>query len=393
MEFGEAVRLHRERLGLSQAEAARRVPMSGAHLSRVEGGGPCSAGTAQAIDTALGADGTLVSLRPAPGQLDPQELLRRESERLADMLSDARPGELVTQIGQATERLSVDYLANPGPGLAEELATARRRAVDALRARRIRHHDQVRDLTLQIGYLSGVMAYCALDSGHPDAALVHARAAWEAAEKVNSDQLRAWVRGTESLIRRFQGDYASALDSAEDGLRYATSGSSRARLLAGVAQCLSHDEDAIGTRRALNDAEVAFERQRGMDELGGLFSFSQAKLFYYSGSSLIWLPGRADARRARTQASAAIDIWKHAGPERSVADEALAHVYASTASLQLHDLEAAAVDLDPILSLPADRRISWIVKRMDRITALLRRPPFDTDPAAKELLDRIRDYQ
>lgn len=393
MEFGEAVRHHRERLKLSQAEAARRVPISGAHLSRIESGGTCSADTARAIDNALSAGGTLVALHPAPGQLDPQDLFRRESERLADMLAEARPGELITQLGQTTEQLAVDYLATPGPGLAEELATVRRRAVDALRSRRIRHHDQLRDLTLQIGYLSGVMSYCALDSGHPDAALTHARAAWQAAEAVDSDQLRAWVRGTESLILRFQGDYVSALASADDGLRYATSGSGRARLLAGVAQCHSHDGYTLGTRRALNAAETAFEHQRGVDEFAGLFTFSQAKLFYYSGSSLIWLPGSADSQRARTQASAAIDIWEHAGPERSVADEALAHVYAATASLQLHDLEAAASDLDPILALPPERRISWIVKRMDRIIGLLDRPPYDSEPAAGELLERIRDYQ
>lgn len=323
---------------------------------------------------------------------DPQEVFRRESEHLIDLLADARPGNLITELTQATDQLSVDYLANPGPGLAKKLATVRRQAVRALRSRRLRHHDQIRDLTTQIGYLSGIMSYCALDSGQPRAALIHAEAAWQAAERVDSDQLRAWVRGTESLILRFQGDYRAALASAEDGLQYATSGTGKARLLAGIAQCHSHDRNTIGTRRALVEADKAFESRHGTDELGGLFSFSQAKLFYYSGSSLIWLPGRSDAQRARTQADAAISIWEHAGPERSVADEALAHVYSATASLQLHDLEAAAGDLEPILSLPSDRRISWIIKRMDRIVAMLRCPPFDTDRDALELVERIATY-
>jgi transcriptional regulator with XRE-family HTH domain len=390
--FGEAVRSCRERLGLNQAQAARRVPISGAHLSRIEAGGPCSLGTAQAIDRALDAGGGLVALHVATSHPDPQELLHRESERLADMLAGARPGDTVDELTRATDQLSVDYLATPGPGLIDELTTARRQAVDALRARRLRNHHQVRDLTSDVGYLSGILAYAALDAGHPKAALAHADAAWQAAEVVGSDQLRAWVRGTQSLILRFLQRYPEALARAEDGLRYATSGTARARLLAGVGQCHANMGDAPAARRALNAAELAFDEQRGMDEVNGLFTFSRAKLYYYSGSSLIWLEGGADARRARDQAHTAVSMWETAGRERSVADEALAHVYAATGSLQVHDLEEALSDLEPILSLPPERRISWITKRMDRILAMLDEPPYDSDPAAAELRQQIAEY-
>jgi transcriptional regulator with XRE-family HTH domain len=383
--FGEAVRCHREHLGLSQAQAARRVPISGAHLSRIEAGGTCSLGTAQAIDRALNAGGGLLALYVTTEPPNPQELLHRESDRLAEMLAAARPGDMVTELGQATDQLAVDYLATPGPGLIDKLTTTRRQAVDALRARRLRNHYQVRDLTTDVGYLSGILAYAALDDGHPQAALAHAEAAWQAAETVDSNQLRAWVRGTQSLILRFLQHYPEALADAEDGLKYATSGTARARLLAGVGQCHANLNDAPAARRALNAAEQALDGQRGMDEVNGLFTFSRAKLLYYSGSSLIWLQGGADARRARDQA--------HAGPERSVADEALAHVYAATGSLQIRDLEEATSDLEPILSLPPARRISWIVRRMDRVLDMLALPPFDTDPAAQELRDRIREYR
>lgn len=392
MSFGEAVRCHREQLGLTQADAARRAFISGAHLSRIESGGQCTLHTAAAIDRALDAGGGLVAQYVSTVPPDPQELLHRESERLAEALAAAHPGELVTELGTATDQLAVDYLATPGPGLLDELTTARRQAVDALRARRLRNHHQVRDLITDVGYLSGILAYAALDDSHPEAALAHCEAAWEAAERVDNNQLRAWVRGTQSLILRFMQRYPEALKRATDGLRYASTGSARSRLLAGVGQCYANLGDAKAARRALNDAETAFDEQRGMDEVNGLFTFGRAKLFYYSGSSLIWLDGGADAVRARDQAHTAIKLWEHAGPERSVSDEALAHVYAATASLQLHDLDEAQTDLEAILSLPAERRISWITKRMDRIVGMLRKPPFDTDPTARDLLDRIRAY-
>lgn len=392
MSFGEAVKRHRDHLGLTQADAARRAFISGAHLSRIESGAQCTLHTATAIDRALDAAGSLVAQYVSTVPPDPQELLHRESERLAEALAAARPGEIATELGSATDQLAVDYLATPGPGLLDELTTARRQAVEALRARRLRNHHQVRDLITDVGYLSGILAYAALDDGHPEAALAHCDAGWEAAERVDNNQLRAWVRGTQSLILRFMQRYPAALERATDGLRYATSGSARSRLLAGVGQCYANLGDAKAARRALNQAETAMDEQRGMDEVNGLFTFSRAKLLYYSGSSLIWLEGGADAIRARDQSHAAIKLWEHAGPERSVSDEALAHVYAATASLQLRDLEEAATDLELILSLPPERRISWIAKRMDRVVGMLGKPPFNTDPRAKDLLEQIRAY-
>jgi len=151
--------------------------------------------------------------------------------------------------------------------------------------------------------------------------------------------------------------------------------------------------NAPSARRALNAAAAAHQAQRGRDEMPGLYGFSNAKLAYYSGSALIWLDGGGDAKRARRESHTAISLWEQAGPERSIADEALAHVYAATASLQLRDLEAVAVDLEPILSLPVEQRISWIRKRMARITGMLANPPYAADPLAIELRERIANYR
>lgn len=349
-------------------------------------------GEAAKLDDLLGAAGRLIELRaPSAGPAGLREI-ERESERLMRQLADASSGELVSVLDRGTDALAVEYLATPGVTLTEEIIEARRAAHKALCTRRVRSPHQARYLTADIGYLSGILAYAALDDGHPKAALTHSGVAWQAGENVGSDQLRAWVRGTESLILRFMQRYPEALALAEDGLRYATSGTARARLLAGVAQCHANMRDPRAARRALTDAESAFDEMRGTDEMRGLFTFSRTKLLYYSGSSLIWLDGGEDARRARDQAHAAIKLWELGGPDRSVSDEALAHVYAATGSLQIHELEEAESDLDPILSLPPERRVSWIAKRMDRIVVMLDQPPYDTDPHARELLERIREY-
>jgi transcriptional regulator with XRE-family HTH domain len=392
--FGEELRRLRCARRMSVRDLAEVTHHSKSNLSDWETGRkpPPSASIAAALDTHLAGGGRLKALQAASEAIARQERLRRESERLCGQLAAVGAGDAVDRVGSEAARLAVSYLSSPGAALIEELTVARRAAMGQLRARKLLSTFQMHSLAAEVGYLSGVMSYAALDDGHPEHALAHADAAWEAADLAGSDQLRAWTRGTQSLILRFGQRFGEALDYAQDGLRYAGTGTARARLLAGVGQSSANLGDARAARRALSDAEVAFDEQRGRDEVEGVFTFSRAKLLYYSGSALIWLSGDEDAERARTQAHAAIGLWMHAGPERSVADEALAHVYAATASLQLRDLESAAVELVPILSMPEEGRVSWIGKRMDRIVGMLVEPPYAGDPLAADLLEQIRSY-
>ena len=185
----------------------------------------------------------------------------------------------------------------------------------------------------------------------------------------------------------------AALRWAQDGLRYADGGTARVRLLCGVAQSAANLGDSSEARRALADAESARDLVHDADRVGGLFTFSEAKQAYYSGSALIWLDERQDAEEALAEAERAIRLWETSGPEdRSLDDEALAHVYAATANLQLRELEAAASALEPILGLPEDRRISWIRKRLDRVAGILSQAPFATEPLAVETRERIAEY-
>jgi hypothetical protein len=129
---------------------------------------------------------------------------------------------------------------------------------------------------------------------------------------------------------------------------------------------------------------------RRPDSLGGLFGFSQAKQSYYAGSSLIWLQGGHDAERAAREASAAIAAWQ-SGPveERSLDDERLAYIYLATARVQLDDVEGAADAIRPVLSLPLEEQISWIVKRADRLAGMLGAPRYAGNRTAVETVEAI----
>lgn len=380
-EFAEAMRARRRAAGMSVRALARAAHLDPGHVSRLESGHRWpTEEAAVAIDQALDADGELYAL----ARRDPQAVDIRESERLAELLSGPVDGSRHLDLAA---RLATDYLAEPAAAMGQRAAAARRATVEAIRRGR-----GSRDLARAAGQMSGVLAYAALDTGHPDAALAHAAAAWAAAEAAGDDELRAWVRGTQSLIERFRGRYVTALRYAEDGLRYApAAGTARARLLSGVAQCSANLGDRLETYRALAGASGALEHAE-VDE-PGVLGFSSAKLWYYGASSLMWLPEPTDAQLALIQAERAIQLWQDSDPAgRSLDDEALAHVYAATAAINLGEVEVAASWLAPILDLPEDRRISWIAKRLRQVAELLTDRRFAATALAGELVERIRAY-
>jgi hypothetical protein len=105
---------------------------------------------------------------------------------------------------------------------------------------------------------------------------------------------------------------------------------------------------------------------------------------------LIWLQGGHDAERAAREATEAIALWQ-SGPaeERSLDDERLAHIYLATARVQLDDVEGAADAIRPILSLPVEEQISWIVKRAERLAGMLSAPRYAGCRTAEETVEAI----
>ena len=80
--------------------------------------------------------------------------------------------------------------------------------------------------------------------------------------------------------------------------------------------------------------------------------------------------------------------------ERSLDDEALAHIYWATALVKLGEVDGAATVLRPRFDLPAERRrISWIAKRMQRIGDMLNTSHYSKSPVAISLRDEIVAYE
>lgn len=374
-----ALRVHYDRTSLHHFESGRRT----APFDLVE-----------KADEVLGADGRLVAAwnREDAARREAATAHRTRAAALAMSNDLSALADLdIAALQEGVEATAVDYLGSPPAPMMDRAHVLRAEAFERIRSGHHRSADRS-DLYVAAGRLSGVLAYALLDIGDPDEALAHAGAAGRCAEYAGDAELAAWVAGTKSLISRFQGDYGQALEYVRDGYQWVGSGhgTGEARLRCGEAQCLANLGDSRAANDALDGAEVARERIRRSDSLGGLFGFSQAKQSYYAGSSLIWLQGGHDAERAAREATAAIELWQ-AGPEaeRSLDDERLAHIYLATARVQLDDIEGAADAIRPVLSLPVEEQISWIVKRADRLAGMLGAPRYAGNRTAAETVAAI----
>lgn len=296
------------------------------------------------------------------------------------------------QLHQSGADLGIAYLASPALPMLDQANALRSELTRRLTSGAYRPHE-LADLYVTLGRVSGVLAYAALDLGNSRAAIVHGQAAYHLADLADNDELRAWARGTQSLIARFDWDFARAQWFLENGMRHAGSGTSETRLLCGMAQVAANHGN---TQRALDLLEDAARARSDVkrDTVEGLFGFSPAKEAYYSGSALMWLPEKKPLRIASERAATAIDMWKREPIEqRSLDDEALAHLYHATAELRLGELDAAMDAARRVIELPEERQISWIGKRIDNLVTILERDRRYADSrAAAAARDELRPY-
>jgi hypothetical protein len=128
-------------------------------------------------------------------------------------------------LNDAVTSLGVAYLRSPPRPMLEKATAVRDEVIRRLRVGAVRP-GELADLYLAAGRASGILAYAALDLGHVGAAGAHGQAAWRLADLAGSEELRAWVRGTQSLVQRFARNYDEAAALIADRMKHASTGTS-----------------------------------------------------------------------------------------------------------------------------------------------------------------------
>lgn len=398
--FSALLRELRIRHARSLGNLAEEMHFSRGYIGNVEQGTKLPERRfAELADEVLQANGAL--LRAWEAADEERRSGERTKRRLSTTLRDSEfligasedtPVDLQRMDEKTRGLADARLLGIPPASVIDQAGTLRSMLLEDL-TRRPRRPGEQADGYLLLGRLSGILAYAALDLGYPKAALEHTRAAWTCAEFVDDNELRVWIRGTQSLVTRFTGDYPLALWFARDGRQYAGRGTSTARILSGEAQCLANLGDADGANITLNAALDARAQVHEPDSVDGVFTFSEAKQHYYASSSLIWLPDQAESLRAVSAATTAISLWEQSDAVgRSPVDEALVRIYQATALLHLGELDGSLEVLRPVLALPPERRISWIRKRVRGLADELRATPYNRSPLARAATEEMLAY-
>lgn len=382
---------------MSLAELAAATYVSRGWINNVEFGRRWPAREwVEQVERVLGLNANLLPAwdRGECARVANQELrdLLRQSERESKLLLAIQPDATdLDGLNEAVADLAVAYLASPAHPMLKQGTEIRQELTRRLKFGATRP-GELSDLFIALGRVSGVLAYAALDLGDPAAAMVHGETSWRMGDMAGDNDLRAWSRGTQSLIARFGKRYDLGQRYIEDGLRFAGSGTSEVRLLCGGAQCAANVGDSETALGLIDRAQRARGRA-SPDKVEGLFGFSPAKQAYYSASSLMWLPDRSALEVAANKAVTAIDVWKHEPVgQRSLDDEALAHVYLATARLKLGEIDGAMAAVRPIIDLPPERQISWIRNRIGELANILDSDRFRNSSAAGDARDELRTY-
>jgi tetratricopeptide (TPR) repeat protein len=271
-----------------------------------------------------------------------------------------------------------------------ELAEFQDAIFTSIEDRRFNSHNS-RELYFAAAIVTGLVAHAMKDLGRMYEASTLTRTVYVCAEAVGHNALMAWAHGELSLISYRGREYEKALAFADSAIsicgdaRGSTAIWARALRARALAQMGIHGEAlaAVAELERLRDAHVPDD----LDEIGGLFDFSEPKQHYYVSGALVDVPGAFST--AAAEAQQALDHYSVSAG--NYATEAGSRCELALARVRLGEFEGARAAIDPILDLPPSRRISGILESLDRIRFAT--VSLDVDcPAAQTMNEDIHQF-
>ena len=316
-----------------------------------------------------------------------------ESARFAQFAEQTNIGpHTLEQFAADIRRIVTVYPNRPVYPIFVEVRALRNRAFEKIEGRQF--PDQTRDLYLATGLLCGILANASFDLGRLDAAETQARTAFLCAELAGSNWLRAWVRGTQSLIAYWDDRPRAAAELAASGRSYAAeTGTAMVRLAAIEARAYGRMRDASGLDTALGLAADARDDVTGEDDPGGMMTFPEAKQSFYAATARLWLGGVEAAAQADRDAEYAVGAYEQDPPEqRRLGELNLARLDLAAARLAIGQIEGTAEQVRTVLEVCARRPTDSVTRRLRQVSAVLDQPRYRNNQIAGDLVDEISAF-
>jgi len=283
-----------------------------------------------------------------------------------------------------TRRLARDYLSQAPVPIFSQTATLARSAFDLIQGGH-QYLYQTRELYVAAGRLSALLSWMSGDLGQMAAAAEHARATWVCADQADNATLRAWAMSVASKAAYWDGDYLSAVECARNGQQYAATGTALVMLACQEADALKAVGRVREAENAIDRAKAAREQVNAPDDVGGLFSCGRARQANYEIGVHLAAARPKQAISAATEAEDAFasgDLWAYGTWAQIRIGAALAHI-------MLDNIGGAGQYLEPVLSMPPDRRLDTLDRRAGEVVHVLTRPRIERSREARELVGKV----
>lgn len=247
---------------------------------------------------------------------------------------------------------------------------------------------QAADLYIAAGYLCSLLAWMSSDLGHLQAADTQGRTAWLCAELSGNDGLRAWVLSTRSKIAFWDGRYRDAIAHASRGAGYVVPGTAAVLLACQEADAWAELGAVEEARAALGRVDYQRERQRGHDDIGGLFSCSPFRTTnYIAGVHL----RTGQPHEALAEAEAALRPTR-GEPVRAYGTVAQMHLGRASAHAAIGSADGVLEAVLPVLAMPLEQRLDTVTVRLQQLARTVARSSMADTVPARELQGTVEVY-
>jgi hypothetical protein len=235
------------------------------------------------------------------------------------------------------------------------------------------------------------------DLGESDAAMLHTISAETFAQHAESPHLLLWVHCTRAMIDLWRGHYREALTHAETGRSLHVQDGGTTRLIGLEARILAHLGRDVDARVRLHEFE---NHQLTADadslNLGPLFSFPDSRVSYYRAVGYAQLGDSAPVEQAVLDVERSMAASGAVGQTVWPASLALSRVHLAVARLTHKHAggpDGALDALEPIFSLPAERRVNQISRALAEVESRLAIPAYATASETPGLVGSIQEYR
>jgi hypothetical protein len=282
------------------------------------------------------------------------------------------------------------YTRTSPDSVLRQVSLVQQRAATLLKGRQ--RPNQTRELYLVNVKCCAMMAWICGDLGRYGAAQDLNSTAWLYTQSTDDRLARRWVRTTQARVAYWAGNAVQSAQLAADGLTYKVGGQlTDAPLILAEARGWS----SVQAEHQVLDAIARWSRIEDSnpepDSDDRFFNISKDRRHYMAGTSLLSVGQTNRALREFQNARQAYDAM--ALEHRWEAMEPMIGIDTGRALLRLGDLEAAAAEVEPLVSADVSRQPDMVRSMLQVLTRELTDPRWRKAATARNLIDALASAQ